>query len=99
MQIGSVAPAVTPIRPDFNQNQAQQVQERKSSSTQVQVAPNLAQSQSGEAVEAQAKEVSEGSPVQAAEGEAPSKPALVAQAEANPRAQRQQGTNQLDVFA
>jgi len=99
MQIGSVASAATLIRPDFNQNQAQQVQERKSSSTQVQVAPDLSKTQSGEAVEVQAKEVSEGSPVQANEGEAPPKSALVAQAEANPKAQQQQGTNQLDVFA
>ncbi|MDX8413489.1 MAG: hypothetical protein R8J85_05320 [Mariprofundales bacterium] len=99
MQIGSVASAASLVRPDFNQNQAQQVQDRKSSSTQVQVAPTPSVNQSGEAVEAQAKEVSEAAPAQVNEGEAPPKSALVVQAEANPRAQQQQGTNQLDVFA
>ena len=99
MQVGSVAPVATLTRPDFNQNQAQQVQNRQKSADQVQVAPNLTQAKSGEAVETQTREVSEASAAQANEGEAPKQSATAVQAQANPRAQQQQGTNQLDVFA
>ncbi|RMH52858.1 MAG: hypothetical protein D6682_00740 [Zetaproteobacteria bacterium] len=87
------------VRPDFQQNQAQQAQERKSSSTQVQVAPDLNRNAGGEAVETQPREVGESAPTQGAEGEAPRTSGLEAQARANPRVQQQQGVNQLDVFA
>ncbi|MDQ6951146.1 MAG: hypothetical protein Q9M26_05720 [Mariprofundales bacterium] len=99
MQIGSAVPNAAIVRPDFNQNQAQQVQNRQTSSGKVQVAPNLTQVKSGAAVEAQAREVSASSASQTDAGKAPKQSALVAQAQANPKAQQQQGTNQLNVFA
>jgi len=99
MQVGSVVPSAAFVRPDFNQSQAQQVQNRQTASDKVQVAPNLTQAKSGEAVEAQAREVSESSASQTDGSSAPKQSALAVQAQANPKAQQQQGTNQLDVFA